>query len=167
MVSNQVAVPDRADKGSAGGLAVALREAFQVYKGLWFGWSGRVAAQPALQPTIIDTERVQYAVIDLTQLDRQEYYNGFANRALWPTMHYRIGLSDFSRADYIGYRRVNQTFAARRGVKGPEPRQSDRVLSPYSLAGSRSPVNIAGNERAFALDRALRPHRHANGARCR
>jgi len=111
IVSNRVAVPDRADKGSAGGLAVALREALQNYKGLWFGWSGRVAAQPALQPTIVDTERVQYAVIDLTQLDRQEYYSGFANRALWPTMHYRIGLSDFSRADYSGYRRVNQTFA--------------------------------------------------------
>ena len=49
--------------------------------------------------------------MDLTPLDRREYYNGFANRALWPTMHYRVGLSDFSRADYIGYRRVNHTFA--------------------------------------------------------
>ena len=112
IVSNRVAVPDRADKGSAGGLAVALREAFQLYEGLWFGWSGRVAAQPALRPTIVDSERVQYAVIDLTPLDRQEYYNGFANRALWPTMHYRVGLSDFSRADFIGYRRVNHTFAS-------------------------------------------------------
>src|SRR5215213_6678197 len=26
-------------------------------------------------------------------------------------MHYRVGLSDFSRADYIGYQRVNHTFA--------------------------------------------------------
>ena len=111
VVSNRVAVPDRANKGSAGGLAVALREAFQLYEGLWFGWSGRVAAQPASRPTIVDSERVKYAVIDLTPLDRQEYYNGFANRALWPTMHYRVGLSDFSRADYIGYRRVNHTFA--------------------------------------------------------
>ena len=99
IVSNRVAVPDRADKGSAGGLAVALREAFQAYQGLWFGWSGRVAAQPALRPTIVDKERVQYAVIDLTPRDRQEYYSGFANRALWPTMHYRVGLSDFSRTD--------------------------------------------------------------------
>ena len=54
---------------------------------------------------------MQYALMDLTPLDRREYYNGFANRALWPTMHYRVGLSDFSRADYIGYRRVNHTFA--------------------------------------------------------
>src|SRR5262245_37226162 len=81
IVSNRVAVPDRADKGLAGGLAVALREAFRNYEGLWFGWSGRVAAQPALRPTVVETEGVQYAVIDLTPLDRQEYYHGFANRA--------------------------------------------------------------------------------------
>jgi trehalose 6-phosphate synthase len=49
--------------------------------------------------------------MDLTALDRQEYYFGFANRALWPTMHYRVGLSEFSRTDYAGYLRVNQTFA--------------------------------------------------------
>src|SRR5438128_6140784 len=52
-----------------------------------------------------------YALMDLTALDRREYYYGFANRALWPTMHYRVGLSDFSRTDYAGYLRVNRTFA--------------------------------------------------------
>jgi trehalose 6-phosphate synthase len=35
--------PDAAGKGTAGGLAVALREAFQAYEGLWFGWSGKVS----------------------------------------------------------------------------------------------------------------------------
>ena len=109
---NRVWVPDVAGKGSAGGLAVALREAFRAYQGLWFGWSGKVASQPASQPRMVDKGRVQYALMDLTSLDRQEYYNGFANRALWPTMHYRIGLSEFSRADYAGYLRVNRTFAS-------------------------------------------------------
>ena len=61
---------------------------------------------------MVDKGRVQYALMDLTSLDRQEYYNGFANRALWPTMHYRVGLSDFSRPDYAGYLRVNRTFAS-------------------------------------------------------
>jgi trehalose 6-phosphate synthase len=111
VVSNRVAVPDPGGKGSAGGLAVALREAFQAYRGLWFGWSGKVATHPAAHPKIVDRGRVQYALMDLTALDRQEYYNGFANRALWPIMHYRIGLSEFSRADYAGYLRVNRTFA--------------------------------------------------------
>ena len=90
VVSNRVAVPD--SKGTAGGLAVALREAFEAYPGLWFGWSGKVSAQPSAQPRIVDKGRVKYALMDLTSIDRQEYYSGFANRALWPTMHYRIGL---------------------------------------------------------------------------
>jgi trehalose 6-phosphate synthase len=98
-------------KASAGGLAVALRAAFQAYEGLWFGWSVKVAAHPTTQPRIVDEGKVQYVLMDLTAIDRQEYYHGFANRALWPTMHYRVGLSDFSRTDYAGYLRVNRTFA--------------------------------------------------------
>lgn len=111
VVSNRVAVPDPAGKGSAGGLAVALREAFQAYQGIWFGWSGKVSSQPSAEPKLVNRGNVQYALMDLTSLDRQEYYNGFANRALWPIMHYRIGLSEFSRADYAGYLRVNRSFA--------------------------------------------------------
>ena len=112
VVSNRVALPEPTGKGAAGGLAVALQEAFRAYQGLWFGWSGKVAARPAPEPRIVDRGRVQYALMDLTPLDRREYYSGFANRALWPTMHYRIGLSDFSRADYNGYLRVNRLFAS-------------------------------------------------------
>ncbi|WP_201865232.1 alpha,alpha-trehalose-phosphate synthase (UDP-forming) [Microvirga soli] len=111
VVSNRVAVPDLTGNRAAGGLAVALREAFEAYRGLWFGWSGKVAVHPSVEPRIVDKGQVQYALMDLTSLDRQEYYNGFANRALWPIMHYRIGLSEFSRADYQGYLRVNRTFA--------------------------------------------------------
>ena len=123
VVSNRVALPD-AGKAAAGGLAVALREAFRDFEGLWFGWSGKVAAQPASGPKIIQEGRVQYALMDLTPLDRREYYNGFANRALWPTMHYRIGLSEYSRADYEGYRRVNRAFA---GALSPLIRPDDLV----------------------------------------
>jgi hypothetical protein len=58
VVSNRVWVPDVAGKGSAGGLAVALREAFRAYQGLWFGWTGKVASQPASQPRMVDKGRV-------------------------------------------------------------------------------------------------------------
>jgi trehalose 6-phosphate synthase len=111
VVSNRVSLPDASDKAAAGGLAVALKEALEAYKGLWFGWSGRISVRPSKQPQIIDKGAVRYAIMDLTAQDRQEYYSGFANRALWPIMHYRIGLSEFSRADYAGYQRVNHTFA--------------------------------------------------------
>ncbi|GEO18468.1 hypothetical protein MAE02_61640 [Microvirga aerophila] len=37
VISNRVAIPDATGKAAAGGLAVALHEAFQAYKGLGFG----------------------------------------------------------------------------------------------------------------------------------
>ena len=111
VVSNRVSLPDPTGKSAAGGLAVALKEALERHRGLWFGWSGRLAPQPCETPVFIDKGAAHFAVMDLTAQDKQEYYSGFANRALWPLMHYRIGLSEFSRADYGGYRRVNRAFA--------------------------------------------------------
>lgn len=112
IVSNRVAIPDEGGKAvAAGGLAVAVKEAFTAYEGLWFGWSGNVTENPSSEPTLIDRGRIQYAVVDLSPQDHREYYSGFANRALWPIMHYRLGLGAFSRSDYAGYLRVNRIFA--------------------------------------------------------
>ena len=44
--------------------------------------------------------------------DYQEYYNGFANRVLWPILHYRLDLAEFARRDLSGYFRVNDRFAS-------------------------------------------------------
>ncbi len=112
IVSNRVAIADESGKATAGGLATALREALQVHGGTWFGWSGKVTAKPSPAPHIVEKGRSRYAVMDLSPVDHREYYNGFANSVLWPIMHYRIGLTDFSRADFAGYRRVNRNFAA-------------------------------------------------------
>ena len=111
VVSNRVAVPDPSGKASAGGLATALREALSARGGIWFGWSGRVTEEPSPEPDIIDRGRLRFALMDLSPNDHAEYYNGFANRALWPTMHYRLSLAEFSRSDYAGYLRVNRAFA--------------------------------------------------------
>ena len=48
----------------------------------------------------------------LGQEDYHEYYNGYANKVLWPILHYRLDLAEFSRRDLSGYMRVNQRFAA-------------------------------------------------------
>jgi trehalose 6-phosphate synthase len=50
-------------------------------------------------------------VTDLSEDDYQEYYNGFANRVLWPILHYRLDLAEFARRDLSGYFRVNDHFA--------------------------------------------------------
>lgn len=110
IVSNRVTIPDRHEKATAGGLAVALREALETQGGLWFGWSGRIS-EGAHEVRSVQRGKVTYAVTDLSEAERQTYYLGFSNRALWPNMHYRLGLTEFSRADYAGYLAVNRRFA--------------------------------------------------------
>jgi trehalose 6-phosphate synthase len=54
---------------------------------------------------------VTSATIDLEEQDVEEYYNGYANRTLWPLFHYRIDLAEYDRSFAGGYERVNERFA--------------------------------------------------------
>lgn len=110
VVSNRVG-PVR-DAARAGGLAVALVEALKSSGGLWYGWSGKIAECNGAKPTIEDAGALTLATLDLSPDEHAEYYNGFANRCLWPLFHYRIDLTAFDRRYYEGYRRVNAKFAA-------------------------------------------------------
>ena len=109
VVSNRVGIPDRSAR--AGGLEVAIRPALRRRGGLWFGWSGRVADNDAGAVKIAEHDNTTYATIDLRKDDYQEFYNGFANRVLWPILHYRLDLAEFTRRDLGGYFRVNEFFA--------------------------------------------------------
>ena len=51
--------------------------------------------------------------MDLSKDDFEEYYSGFANRVLWPILHYRLDLAEFARRDLSGYSRVNEYFATK------------------------------------------------------
>ncbi|HEU0305660.1 MAG TPA: alpha,alpha-trehalose-phosphate synthase (UDP-forming) [Lysobacter sp.] len=109
MVSNRIAMPGEA---RAGGLAIALRAAMEETGGLWFGWSGHVAEESGRMREV-DAGNVRYVTVDLSEQDRDDYYNGFANRTLWPLLHFRMDLVDYSREMYAGYQRVNALFAER------------------------------------------------------
>ena len=54
---------------------------------------------------------IQYVTVDLARAEYDAYYNGFANRTLWPLLHYRLDLVDYRRDTYRGYQRVNRSFA--------------------------------------------------------
>jgi trehalose 6-phosphate synthase len=109
IVSNRVGIPD--GKARAGGLEVAIRSALEQMDCLWFGWSGKLG--PLAEPKILERKNVTYATIDLEQADFDEFYNGFANSVLWPVLHYRLDLIEFTRRDQSGYFRVNEYFAQR------------------------------------------------------
>lgn len=123
VISNRVAVPEPGRASAAGGLAVAINAALRERSGIWFGWSGKVSDRPSGEPKKITKGDITYSVIDLAPADLQEYYNGFANRVLWPVMHYRVDLAEFSRSDLSGYIRVNRDFAE----------QISRFLKPDDL----------------------------------
>ncbi len=111
IVSNRVAVPSGDGGARAGGLEVALRSFLKRHHGIWFGWSGRIAAKGEEDVRSIEHSGVTYVTTDLTRTEFQEYYNGFANRMLWPILHYRLDLAEFSSRDLTGYMRVNDRFA--------------------------------------------------------
>jgi trehalose 6-phosphate synthase len=145
VVSNRVAVPD-AKGGRAGGLEVAIRAAMHKRDGLWYGWSGKIARNgETIEARTIERGNVSYMVGDLSAEDHQEYYNGFANRVLWPLLHYRLDLAEFSRRDLSGYMRVNEHFA----------NELDKVLRPDDVVWVH-------DYHLMPLAKALRERGHRN-----
>jgi trehalose 6-phosphate synthase len=109
VVSNRVPLPS--ERGAkAGGLAVALSDALQSGS-MWFGWSGKRSAHGGGAAHVQRAGSITYATVDLSEADYNSFYVNFANGALWPLLHFRLGLLDFHAEDYAGYRSVNRQFA--------------------------------------------------------
>jgi trehalose 6-phosphate synthase len=112
VISNRVSAPKaRSASGAQGGLSVALEAALREYRGLWFGWSGEKTDEFSGEIRMQREDGVTTATMDLEEQDVEEYYNGYANRTLWPLFHYRIDLAEYDRSFGSGYERVNQRFA--------------------------------------------------------
>ncbi|TPG39870.1 trehalose-6-phosphate synthase [Sphingomonas koreensis] len=108
VISNRVSAPKADQPAAQGGLAVALTAALKESGGIWFGWSGETGASHDLRFETFDG--VTSGTIDLSTQDIDEYYNGYANRTLWPLFHYRLDLAEYERDFQGGYERVNRTF---------------------------------------------------------
>jgi len=145
IVSNRVAIPEKNAKARAGGLEVAVKAALERKSGIWFGWSGKVAAHTRIAAQEVELEKITYITVDLSKEDHREYYNGFANRVLWPILHYRVDLAEFSRRDLSGYLRVNDHFA----------RELHEVLGPDDLVWVH-------DYHLMPLAKALRERGHKN-----
>ncbi|MDX2159094.1 MAG: alpha,alpha-trehalose-phosphate synthase (UDP-forming) [Hyphomicrobiaceae bacterium] len=110
VVSNRVADVEKAVQ--SGGLAVALGDALQQRRGVWFGWDGSTVDEDApMGMRLAQQGNMRTATVPLTRREYQEYYLGFSNKVLWPTFHYRLDLGQFETAYLEGYRRVNQRMA--------------------------------------------------------
>ena len=111
VISNRVQSPKASSAGNQGGLAVALLAALREHGGVWFGWSGETVESFTGAIDLQQAGGVATATVDLEPQDVDEYYNGYANRSLWPLFHDRIDLTRFERDFEGGYLRVNERFA--------------------------------------------------------
>jgi trehalose 6-phosphate synthase len=111
VVSNRVA-PITEGEPTAGGLAAGVLDALRQKGGIWFGWSGEITGDTA---SATNPERtvgpITLYTVDLSRRDYDEFYRGFANGTLWPTLHYQVVHAHFDWAEFAGYRRVNELFA--------------------------------------------------------
>jgi trehalose 6-phosphate synthase len=144
IISNRVANPNR-DGVHAGGLEVALRATLKRHSCVWLGWSGEVKPKSKVRTQTISQNGITYIVTDLGREDFEEYYNGFANRVLWPVLHYRLDLAEFTRRDLSGYLRVNEHFAS----------ELDRILLPDDIVWVH-------DYHLMPLAKALRARGHQN-----
>ncbi|WP_375402548.1 trehalose-6-phosphate synthase [uncultured Sphingomonas sp.] len=111
VISNRVQSLRGPTARNQGGLAVALHGALRKEGGVWFGWSGETVETFTGAIDLEQADDVAIATVDLEPQDVDEYYNGYANRSLWPLFHDRIDLTRFERDFEGGYLRVNQRFA--------------------------------------------------------
>jgi trehalose 6-phosphate synthase len=112
VISNRVSAPKaRTSEATQGGLASALSSALRKSGGMWCGWSGGTTDRFSNQVSIQRNQGVTFATVDLEPQDVEEYYNGYANRTLWPLFHQRIDLAEFNRHFGQGYERANERFA--------------------------------------------------------
>ena len=160
VISNRVSAPKaRSADGTQGGLAVALAAALREARGIWFGWSGNKTDEFTGQINLSRDEGVTSATIDLEEQDVDEYYNGYANRTLWPLFHYRIDLAEYDRSFGAGYERVNDRFAE---TVAPLIEPDDLVwVHDYHLIplGQRLRQHKVANRIGFFLHIPWPPHR--------
>ena len=112
VVSNRVSAPVDPAAGSAGGLAMALSAALRKYDGLWFGWSGETIETFTGELRVEDRAGVTVNLVDLEAQDVEEYYNGYANKTLWPLFHYVQDVLDTNplNEQWEAYKRANEAF---------------------------------------------------------
>ncbi len=119
LVSNRLPVTVVRKKGrlklqqSTGGLATALASIHRVFGGLWVGWPGITSDRVAEREwRCVEEELRRDSLIPvlISESLLEGYYNGFANRTLWPLFHYFPQYVVFDESFWDAYVRVNELF---------------------------------------------------------
>lgn len=96
---------------SLGGLATALLPIMDKQGGTWVAMGEPGSDEPLEQLYPDDDPRLTVRRVNLDEDDFRDYYQGMANRVLWPLMHYLIEHVEADRKLWHCYEAVNARFA--------------------------------------------------------
>jgi trehalose 6-phosphate synthase/phosphatase len=99
----------------SGGLVTALAPVLKDRGGLWIGWPGNIIEDEVDTETLLkrESKNIGYTLksVELSRLEVENYYKGFANEILWPLFHDFIAYCNFNPDYWIAYQTVNHKFA--------------------------------------------------------
>jgi alpha,alpha-trehalose-phosphate synthase [UDP-forming] len=100
-------------KESPGGLVSALKSVDLKMK--WIGWLGNEIPhelQSEMRSLLnLQSDQIDLHPVFLTDFDRENFYNGFANQMIWPNFHDLSHLMHYSEDQWKSYQEVNFKFA--------------------------------------------------------
>lgn len=98
---------------SVGGLATGLASFYESRPSAWVGWPG--IAPPKINDA--DKKKITRRLVEdnchpvfLSRYEVENYYNGFANKTVWPLFQYFTLYSVRRKAYWTAYKRVNEKF---------------------------------------------------------
>ncbi|MFQ5682604.1 MAG: trehalose-6-phosphate synthase [Candidatus Binatia bacterium] len=116
---------------NVGGLVSVLDEIMCKGGGTWIAW-GDQAELPQRIGIPVGEPKYFMDLVQLTDQEVRNYYQGFSNRVLWPISHYSLDRCHFQNDYWKAYQGVNEKFAK---VFLKQPRDSDAIwIHDFHLA---------------------------------
>jgi trehalose 6-phosphate synthase len=126
-----------------GGLISTMEPAFRKLGGVWIGSSDRGSSKVQPVTGLDDAPRCFSKHVNLSNRDLELYYNGFANRALWPLCHSMEDRCRFRPEEWQAYQRVNRRFA--RAISEEMSAKNVVWIHDYHLALTPSYIRKTGS----------------------
>jgi trehalose 6-phosphate synthase len=103
---------------TAGGVTVALDPVMQASRGIWVAHGSGATGQEVVDANGYvrlppDSPSYRLKSIRLSPRQKEDYYYGFANSALWPLCHVAYRRPIFRESHWRAYQEVNEIFAER------------------------------------------------------
>jgi trehalose 6-phosphate synthase/phosphatase len=117
IVSNRLPVSVEKKEGelvlrpTAGGLVTCLGSFYQKYSAQWIGWPGLVAPEDQQEVQERLAEELSCHPVFISERLVEKYYEGFANRTIWPLFHSFPAYTKYAIAEWEAYQEANRLFA--------------------------------------------------------